>query len=129
MAGPRPGRKTVELVCLACQKKFLREEAEHNRNVRLGRAELCTSQEDNVGKTVPLTDHRGNVVEVGHTVAFNLSGQIGMGEVISTRRAVRVDSTTLRPRAEIKVKISFPRSRKGKIATVKDSKNVLVFWE
>lgn len=42
MAGPRPGRKTVELVCLACQKKFLREEAEHNRNVRLGRAELCT---------------------------------------------------------------------------------------
>jgi hypothetical protein len=82
-----------------------------------------------VGKTVPLTDHRGNVVEVGHTVAFNLSGQIGMGEVISTRRAVRVDSTTLRPRAEIKVKISFPRSRKGKIATVKDSKNVLVFWE
>ena len=76
----------------------------------------------------PLLDHRGNLIEPGLTVAYNLSGQIAMGVVESAKPAEKDGWRYIR-RASIKVKATHPAVMAGKISNVRDPKNVMVIYE
>lgn len=81
-------------------------------------------------RTEPLVDHRGTKIEVGSTVAYNLSGEIGMGVVEAASPAVRDrDGWSYKKRASIQIRTSAPKARKGKLSVVKSPKNVLVIFE
>lgn len=77
----------------------------------------------------PLIDNRGNTIEPGLRVAYNLSGQIAMGVVESATPAEKTDSgwRYIR-RASIKVKAEYPEAIAGKISNVRDPKNVMVIF-
>lgn len=81
-----------------------------------------------MGKKEPLTDNRGTTIEVGSRVAYNLSGEIGIGVVQSAIAAVKDDWKYVK-RASIKVMVEYPVKLAGHISTVKDPKNVMVIFE
>lgn len=92
--------------------------------------ERNTTQEKLVAaESIPLVDHRGTDIEAGKRVAYNFSGEIAMGEVVSARGAYRKDSNQSWTRAEIKVRVIAPKRHQGHISTVRDAKNVLVLFE
>lgn len=76
----------------------------------------------------PLIDNRGNTIEPGLTVAYNLSGQIAMGKVESATPAEKKPDGGYIRRASIKVKAEYPESIAGKISNVRDPKNVMVIF-
>lgn len=86
--------------------------------------------------TEPLIDNRGATVEEGCKVAYNCSGQVAVGTVISATPAVKRDVCNYVRRACIKVKLAHSfsgtlgdRVRAGKISVVKDPQNLVVIHE
>lgn len=81
-----------------------------------------------MNKKEPLIDNRGTTIEVGSRVAYNLSGEIGIGVVESVKAAVK-DGWKYISRASIKVRVEHPARLAGHLSAVKDSKNVMVIFE
>lgn len=76
----------------------------------------------------PLIDHRGTKIEVGSTVAYNLSGEVATGVVLSAAPAIK-DGWMYKKRANIQIRVTAPKKRKGGLSVVKSPKNVLVIFE
>lgn len=75
-------------------------------------------------------DNRGTPIKTGDKVAYNLSGQIACGKVISVSPAIRNDrGYGYKQRAMIKVQMEFPKYPAGAISKVRDPKNVMVIFE
>jgi hypothetical protein len=75
-----------------------------------------------------LTDNRGTELEIGQTVVFNFSGEMGIGTIIKldTRPSRRYDSMS----ETITIERTFPSGwSSNKISKVKSSKNVMVIFE
>lgn len=79
-------------------------------------------------KAEPLVDNRGTTIEVGSRVAYNLSGEIGIGVVESVKAAIK-DGWKYVSRASIKVVVEHPVRLVGHVSVVKDPKNVMVIFE
>lgn len=73
----------------------------------------------------PLIDNRGNLIEVGSKVCYNLSGEIAFGIVQSVTPGER-DGWRYTKKAMIKVKVLFPKNKAGDISKVRFPRNVMV---
>ena len=75
-----------------------------------------------------LVDNRGTTITVGCRVAYNLSGEIGLGTVESATPAIKDGWKYIR-RATIKIGVEYPQKLAGHISVVKNPKNVMVIFE
>ena len=76
--------------------------------------------------TVDPKDHRGKIIKVGDTVAYNFSGEIAIGKVIRIVRGVP-NKWGRAYKELIEIRMDAPKS--GHISKVRSSKNVMVIDE
>lgn len=77
----------------------------------------------------PLIDNRGNLIEVGSKVCYNLSGEIAMGIVEKVAHGVKTDYGMYTKKALIKVALQYPVRLRGNISKVRFPRNVMVVFE
>lgn len=81
----------------------------------------------------PMLDNRGNEIVVGAKVAYNYSGQIAVGEVISAKPTIWTSPDKARwSKIEIKLGCNMNTDgvvkKPGKLSIVKNPQNVLVLF-
>ena len=83
---------------------------------------------------IPLVDNRGTPITVGAKVAYNLSGQIAVGEVVTAKPTVWTGLHEGK-NCKIEVKLACKMNtdglvkKPGKISKVSSPQNVLVLFE
>jgi hypothetical protein len=79
-----------------------------------------------------LLDNRGSPIRVGQTVAYNYSGQIGVGVITDIQdtkiKTFRVEGWTTKSLTQVKIKIKQTFPNKGKESVVTDERNLLVLF-